>query len=103
MFELVNGSSRSCDGISRRNMLRVGSLAALGLSLPDLFRSQARASSSAGANKRDVSCILLWLQGGISHIDSFDPKPEAPVEIRGEFGVIDTNVPGIQLCDPLPM
>jgi hypothetical protein len=105
MFELVNGSSRSCDGISRRNLLRVGSLAALGLSLPDLLRSQARASSAAtaGANKRDVSCILLWLQGGISHIDSFDPKPEAPVEIRGEFGVIDTNVPGIQLCDPLPM
>jgi hypothetical protein len=48
-----------------------------------------------------VSCILLWLQGGISHIDSFDPKPEAPAEIRGEFGVIGTNVPGIQLCDPL--
>jgi hypothetical protein len=49
-----------------------------------------------------VSCILLWLQGGISHIDSFDPKPEAPEEIRGEFGVIATNVPGISLCDPLP-
>jgi hypothetical protein len=46
---------------------------------------------------------LLWLQGGISHIDSFDPKPDAPQEIRGEFGAIATNVPGITVCDPLPM
>jgi hypothetical protein len=79
----------------------VGALAGLGLSLPDWLR--ARAAASAGESSQDVSCILLWLQGGISHIDSFDPKPDAPVEIRGEFGVIDTNVPGIRLCDPLPM
>jgi hypothetical protein len=71
-------------------------LTAFGLALPDLLRAEA----SAGG--RDVSCILLWLQGGISHIDSFDPKPEAPPEVRGEFGVIDTRVPGVQLCDPLP-
>ena len=51
---------------------------------------------------KDVSCILVWLQGGISHIDSFDPKPAAPQEIRGEFGAIATNVPGISLCEPLP-
>jgi hypothetical protein len=98
MFQLMQGLNRSCDGITRRNFLRVGSLAAFGLTLPDLLRARA----SAASNDRDVSCILLWLQGGISHIDSFDPKPEAPVEIRGEFGVIDTNVPGIALCDPLP-
>jgi hypothetical protein len=98
MFQLVQGSNRSCDGITRRNFLRVGSLAAFGLGLPDLLRARASASSK----DRDVSCILLWLQGGISHIDSFDPKPEAPVEIRGEFGVIPTNVPGISLCDLLP-
>lgn len=99
MIELATGSSRSCDGVTRRNFLRVGALGALGLSLPDLLRARAR-----GAGKsQDISCILLWLQGGISHIDSFDPKPEAPSEIKGEFGVIDTNVPGIQLCDPLPM
>jgi hypothetical protein len=71
----------------------------LGLSLPDWLRARAQASGG----EKEVSCILLWLQGGISHIDSFDPKPEAPSEIRGEFGVIDTNVPGIRLCDPLPM
>jgi hypothetical protein len=103
MFQLNLGSSRSCDGVNRRNFLRVGSLTALGLGLPQWLRARAEAASSSSASGKDVSCILLWLQGGISHIDSFDPKPEAPVEIRGEFGVIDTNVPGIRLCDPLPM
>ncbi|MDB5352233.1 MAG: hypothetical protein JWN86_3480 [Planctomycetota bacterium] len=98
MFTIKQGSSISCDGASRRNFLRVGSLAALGLSLPTLLRAQAGAASPA----TDVSCILLWLQGGISHIDSFDPKPDAPSEIRGDFGVIATRVPGIQLCEPLP-
>jgi uncharacterized protein (DUF1501 family) len=95
MFQLAFGSSRSCDGISRRSFLKVGSLGALGLSLPGLLRAKA-------ADSRDVSCILLWLQGGISHIDSFDPKPEAPAEIRGDFGAIATKVPGILVCDPLP-
>jgi hypothetical protein len=99
MFQLDSGSSRSCDGVNRRNFLRVGALTAFGLSLPQYL--QARAEAAAGSGK-DVSCILLWLQGGISHIDSFDPKPDAPAEIRGEFGVIDTNVAGIKLCDPLP-
>src|SRR3954470_9044760 len=98
MFQIAYGSSRSCDGVSRRHFLRVGTLSALGLSLPDLLRAKAAAGSSGS----DVSCILLWLQGGISHIDSFDPKPEAPSEVRGEFGVIDTNVPGIRVCDLLP-
>src|SRR4051812_16521566 len=98
MFQLVNGSNRTCDGVTRRDVLRVGSLAALGLSLPGFLRARAM----AGSPGKDVSCILLWLQGGISHIDSFDPKPEAPAEIRGEFKAIDTCVPGIQVCDTLP-
>lgn len=98
MFELMSGSNRSCDGITRRDVLRIGSLAALGLGLPDLLRAKAHGAAPA----KDVSCILLWLQGGISHVDSFDPKPDAPAEIRGEFGVIDTNVAGIRVCDPLP-
>src|SRR5262245_59736650 len=101
MFDLTHGSHRSCDGIRRRDFVRVGALTALGLSLPDWFRARAAAASPEAA--RDVSCILLWLQGGISHIDSFDPKPEAPAEIRGEFGVIETNVAGVSVCDPLPM
>jgi len=86
--------------VTRRDVLRVGSLAALGLSLPAFLRLQARAAFAT--EKGEVSCILLWLQGGISHLDSFDPKPQAPPEIRGEFGVIPTNVPGISICDTLP-
>ena len=100
MFELKLGLKRTCDGVTRRDVLRVGSLAALGLSLPRFLELQARAS--AARPDREVSCILVWLQGGISHIDSFDPKPEAPEEIRGEFGVIATNVPGIRICEHLP-
>lgn len=100
MLDLVSRSHGNCDGVSRRDFLRVGALSALGLTLPDLLRAKAQAGATAGP---DVSCILLWLQGGISHIDSFDPKPEAPTEVRGEFGTIATNVPGINLCDPLPM
>ncbi len=99
MLDLVQGFQRRCDGLSRRNFLRVGGLSALGLSLPEFLRAKA----ATAPNGKEVSCILLWLQGGISHIDSFDPKPEAPAEIRGEFGVISTNVPGINVCDPLPM
>ena len=79
-------------------MLKVGSLAALGISLPGFLERSARAVRRGG---KDVSCILIRLQGGISHIDSFDPKPAAPEEIRGEFGAIATNVPGISLCEPL--
>lgn len=99
MFELTHGSHRSCDGVNRRDFLRVGSLTALGLSLPALLKAKAAAATPG----KDVSCILLWLQGGISHIDSFDPKPDAPTEVRGEFGTIATNVPGVSVCDPLPM
>jgi hypothetical protein len=100
MLDLTLGLNRSCDRVTRRDVLRVGSLAALGLSLPAFLQLRARASGAQ--SQRDVSCILIWLQGGISHIDSFDPKPQAPEEIRGEFGTIPTIVPGIQICDPLP-
>ncbi len=96
MFQLVHGSNRSCDGVTRRDVLRVGSLAGLGL--PAFLRARAEAATA----EPDVSCILIWLLGGISHIDSFDPKPDAPAEIRGEFGAIETNVPGIRVCDQLP-
>ena len=103
MFQLENGSSRSCDGVNRRSFLRVGALTAFGLNLPGWLRARAQAATAGAGAGQEISCILLWLQGGLSHIDSFDPKPDAPVEIRGEFGVIDTNVAGIRLCDRLPM
>lgn len=81
-------------------MLRIGAAGALGfgISLPELLRSQAAA---AGTDK-DVSLIIVFLQGGLSTIDTWDMKPDAPVEFRGEFDPIATNVPGIQLCEHLP-
>jgi hypothetical protein len=77
----------------RRDFLRIGSLGALGVSLDGVLR--------AGA-KKDISCILLWQSGGCGHLDTFDLKPDAPKEIRGEFKPIPTNVPGIQICEHLP-
>ena len=78
----------------RRDFLRIGSLGALGISLGGVLR--------AGA-KKDISCILLWQSGGCGHLDTFDLKPDAPKEIRGEFQPISTNVPGIQICEHLPL
>src|SRR5438067_2210320 len=97
MFDFITGKHTDCDGVTRRDFLRVGGLAALGLTLPDLMRV-----ARANPGKKDVSCILLWMGGGPSHIDTFDPKPDAPQEIRGEFKAIPTNVKGIQICDRLP-
>jgi hypothetical protein len=85
--------------LGRRTILRAGGLGASGLALGDLMRNEAIAGS---ANPREASVIILWMRGGPSHIDMWDVKPEAPAEFRGEFGVIDTNVPGIQLCDLMP-
>ena len=89
-----------CDGISRRDCLRVGSLSALGLSLVDRFRRPAFASDGTGG--RAKSCILLWLDGGPSHLETFDLKPMAPAEVRGPFRPIATSVSGMQLCELLP-
>ena len=81
---------------------KAGVLGAAGLSLPSLLRAEARANSVASSSRRP-SVIILWMRGGPSHIDMWDPKPDAPVEYRGEFGVRPTNVPGITLTDMLPM
>lgn len=89
--------------ITRREVLRAGSLTALGLTLPDLFHARARAVEP-GVKPRPAakSCILIWLDGGPSHIDLFDPKPDAPAEIRGPFKPAATSVPGIQIGEYLP-
>jgi uncharacterized protein (DUF1501 family) len=84
---------------NRRDFLKAGVLGAAGLSLGTLLRSEARAQTNA----RRPSVILLWMRGGPSHIDMWDPKPDAPAEYRGEFGTIPTSVPGIQLSDMLPL
>ena len=86
---------RRCDGVRRRDMLTIGSLAFLGLTLPEWQKLRA---SAAGAK----SCIFIWLDGGPSHLDTFDLKPDALIEIRGNFKPIPTAVPGIHICEHLP-
>jgi hypothetical protein len=87
-----------CDGLSRRDFLHVGALSTLGLTLPGL----AAARAAGIASDSDINCIMLFLVGGPSHIDTWDPKPAAPEEVRGPFRPIATNVPGMQLTDIFP-
>lgn len=91
--------NRRCDGVSRRHFLHLGLLSALGLSAADLLRLQAE---SPAKSRTEKSCILIWLDGGPSHLDTFDPKPDAPSEVRSVFKPISTAVPGIQICEHLP-
>ena len=92
--------SRYCDSMSRRHFLRVGGLGMAGLSLADLLRLKANGEIRAAA--RDKSVIMVYLPGGPSHLDMYDMKPNAPVEFRGEFNPIRTNVPGIDVCELMP-
>jgi hypothetical protein len=87
---------------SRRGFLKAGLLGAAGLSLTDLLRSEARAAKQSASSTKPNSVILLWMRGGPSHIDMWDPKPDAPAEYRGEFGTLASEVPGITLSDMLP-
>jgi hypothetical protein len=113
MLSLQDRATVLCDGISRREWLRVGGLSVLGLSLPDLLRASERpavppaaprlAEGLAGATfGRARGVIFLWLQGGPPQHETLDPKPDAPAEVRGEFKPIATNVPGIRFCELLP-
>jgi hypothetical protein len=101
----AGGVSTNCNGTSRRDFLRVGGLSALGLTLANFFRAQAIASDHppVPAQRRNVNCILMWMQGGPSHIDTLDPKPDAPAEIRGEFGTIPTRIPGCRIVEHFPL
>lgn len=89
--------------VSRRELLRVGGLSLLGLSSLDLTRLRAAAPVKGQPEGRFNSCIFIFLFGGPSHIDLWDMKPEAPAEIRGEFKPVATRVPGIQICEHLPL
>ena len=101
MLSLGNRIERNCEGVRRREFLQVGTLAGLGLSLPTLL-AHRKAQAAAGKSGKDVNCIFVWTQGGTSHHDTFDPKPLAPVSVKGEFSVIDTAVPGVQFTEILP-
>jgi uncharacterized protein (DUF1501 family) len=101
MFRVLGRALRSCDGLSRREVLRIGGLGALGLSAGGL--AQAGATDRAGGRApRARACILIYLFGGPSQLETFDLKPDAPAHFRGEFTPIGTNVPGIQVCEHLP-
>lgn len=96
MLTLLGPAHRYCDRLSRRSFLQLGSLALTGLSLPQLLQAESR----RGASARSV--IMVYLSGGLSHQDTFDLKPLAPAEVRGEFKPIATNVPGLQIGELLP-
>lgn len=98
-ISLTPTRNRLCSGVSRRDFLRIGALAPLGLSLPRLLAAEHAGGATAARAK---SVILVYLGGGISHHDSFDPKPDAVEEIRGKYQTIPTNVPGLRVTELLP-
>lgn len=108
MFSLTGRAGRLCDHPTRRELLTVGGLSLLQLSLADVLRHEARAAAPASPSPAQRgatadSVVLVYLQGSPSHIDLWDPKPEAPAEIRGEFQPIATRTPGLLLGEVLPM
>lgn len=109
MFSIYGSSGRLCDAPSRRELLTVGGLSLLGLGLPaflrlhELHASPRTVGGASNGFGKAEAVILVYLQGSPSHIDLWDPKPEAPAEIRGEFQPIATRVPGIQLGEVLPL
>src|SRR6266581_2458853 len=98
MLDLFRGSSQTCEGLSRRSFLKIGSLGLGSLTLPDLLRLRAQERATS-----DTAVILLWLDGGPSQFETYDPKPDAPAEYRGPYQTIRTNLTGVNLCETLPM
>ncbi len=104
MLSLSGAPQSLCDGLDRRELFRLGGLTAIGLSLTRLLAGEARAAKGQPAIKAKAkSCLLVFLEGGPSHIDLWDLKPAAPPEIRGELKPIATSVPGVQVCELLPL
>ena len=90
-----------CDGMSRRSFVRLGALSALGLTLPDLLRLEAAQAATLPGKAKARNVLLIYLGGGLTHHDTFDPKPDAPQEIRGKYGVIPTGIAGIRFSDKM--
>lgn len=101
MLNLQPHLTRDCEGVSRRSFLQVGGLTGFGLTLPTFLAHRAQAAK-AGVKAKDTNVILIWSQGGVSHHDTFDPKPDAAVSVRGEFKAIDTALPGVKFTEILP-
>jgi hypothetical protein len=102
MLSLLGRGVRLCDGINRREALRVGGLGFTGLLWSDVLRARAAGKPRAGQFGKARACILLFNYGGPSHLDVWDLKPDAPKEIRGEFKPIATRVPGVSITEHLP-
>src|SRR3954447_25395514 len=98
VFAKNASSRRYCDGVSRRNFIKIGALGMGGLALPQLLKAEA----ASGLGRSHKAVIMIYLPGGPPHQDTFDLKLDAPSEIRGEFKPIPTNVPGLQICEHLP-
>ncbi|MDB5298703.1 MAG: hypothetical protein JWO87_366, partial [Phycisphaerales bacterium] len=98
MLSIPGRPGATCDGVSRRELMRVGGAGLLGLSLGQLLAADARGQDAPAAKKRDgfggaKNFIFVFLQGGPSHLDIWDPKPDAPDNIRGDFKVLPTKIP----------
>src|SRR5580692_7717071 len=104
MLRFLGSSHKYCDGVSRRDFLQIGAFGA-GLSLADMLRLKAATNNSANKKqgRTNKAAIMIYLPGGPSHMDMYDLKPEAPVEFKGEFNPIDTNVAGVQICEHFPL
>src|SRR5215213_6349108 len=100
MLTILGEKQRYCDGVSRRSFMKIGGLALGGLALPDLLRATAQAGESGARHK---SVIMVYLPGGPSHLDTYDLKPHAPNEYRGEFKPIPSKVEGMDFCELFPM
>src|SRR6266542_1811475 len=104
MLTIARPESRLCDGLSRRSCLQIGALGLGGLALPEILRAQSAGGVDPARSTRSAAkgIIMVLLPGGPTHLDTFDLKPDAPPEIRGEFRPIATNVPGINICEHMP-
>lgn len=103
MLHIGNARTGHCRGVTRREILQVGGLGVLGLTLADAFRGALASPFLPGnSRRREPACIFIFLSGGPSHLETFDPKPSAPVNIRGPYGTIATNVSGIRISELLP-
>jgi hypothetical protein len=100
MLKIFGGGARDCDGVTRRSFLQAGVLGIGGLALPDLLRLRAEGAATETGRRRSV--ILFWLSGGPGHMETWDPKPDAPAGFRGPFGAVATSLPGVHFGELMP-
>jgi len=106
MLNVGTVTHRNCQGLTRRALLQVGGLGVLGLTLADWWRVREVHASppvNTGSRNREPACIFIFLSGGPSHLETFDPKPNAPINVRGPYGTIPTNVSGVRISELLPL